>query len=90
MKDLFGNDIWPDHNRKSRPNGSLLADGNPLIKLHGKGPEGKRCKHCAHLYSKHFSKVYYKCDLRPDTNGTGTDHRVNWPACGKFQKKEGK
>ena len=60
---------------------------NPLIRSFGKGPEGERCKNCKHLYYKSYSKVYYKCDLRPDTNGPGTDHKVNWPACGKFEKE---
>lgn len=63
--------------------------GNHLmLRRHGSGPEGKRCKHCAHIYRKEFAKNYYKCDLRGDTNGPGTDHRVNWPACGKFEERK--
>ena len=30
------------------------------------------------------AKTYFKCELRGITNGPGTDHRANWPACGKF------
>lgn len=60
---------------------------NPLLRYFGKGPEGERCKNCEHLYYKSYSKKYYKCDLRKDTASTKTDHRVNWPACGKFIKQ---
>lgn len=59
---------------------------NPLLAVFGK-LEGKKCKECNHLYRKHFSKVYIKCDLRPDTNGPSTDHKANWPACKKFIPK---
>ena len=59
-------------------------DPNPCVKLYG-AIDGKKCKKCIHLYSKHYSKTYYKCDLRKDTNGRGTDHRVNWNACTKYE-----
>ncbi|TXK52354.1 hypothetical protein FVR03_01170 [Pontibacter qinzhouensis] len=62
--------------------------GNPLLKSFGKGPEGERCKNCKHIYRKQYAGTYYKCELRGNTNGPGTDHRVNWPACGKFEKGE--
>jgi hypothetical protein len=58
---------------------------NPLIRSFGEGPKGQRCKNCKHLYGKQYSKIYYKCELRGDTNGTKTDHKINWPACGKFE-----
>lgn len=81
MKDLFGNEI---------PLSTKLKSGtyrfNPLIAVYGK-TEGKKCKDCSHLYSKEFANKYYKCDLRKDTNGPGTDHRINWNACGKYEKK---
>ena len=57
---------------------------NPLIALYGAGPELRQCKECKHFYRKEFASVYRKCDLRPDTNGPGTDHRATWPACGRF------
>ena len=58
---------------------------NPMIRVYGKGPEDKRCKHCHFLYGKQYAKIYYKCSFRGDTNGQGTDHKVNWPTCGKFK-----
>lgn len=47
----------------------------------GKGPEDKRCKHCAFFYEKVYSKKYFKCLFRGNTNGPGTDHKANWPTC---------
>lgn len=60
---------------------------NPLLGVFGKLEGDRKCKECIHLYRKHYSKVYIKCGLRPDTNGPGTDHRANWPACKKFVPK---
>ena len=56
---------------------------NPMARVYGTFP-GKKCKQCIHLYCKQFSKKYYKCRLRKNTNGSATDHRVNWTACSKF------
>lgn len=61
---------------------------NPMIKAVGPGPKDERCKACKYLRVKHFSKTYFKCEWRGDSNGPGTDHRANWPACGKFIKQE--
>lgn len=61
--------------------------GNPLIAVHGQGPDGAICRDCAHLYTKKYAGTYHKCDLRADTNGPGTDHRVRWPACGRYEKR---
>lgn len=59
---------------------------NPMVRAFGPGPEGARCRDCRHLRMKSFARTYYKCNLRVDTNGPGTDHRVRWPACAKFEK----
>jgi hypothetical protein len=58
---------------------------NPLVRAYGAGPEGKRCKGCAHLTQK---RRWFKCDLRAGTfekSSPVSDHRANWWACGKFQ-----
>jgi hypothetical protein len=59
---------------------------NPMVLTFGFGPSDKRCKHCSHLFAKKYAGTYYKCDLRNNTNGPGTDQRVNWQACSKFSK----
>jgi hypothetical protein len=62
------------------------ANHNPMVRAFGK-LDGKKCKTCKHLIAKRWDKVYYKCSLRLDTNGPGTDHRVNWTACNKYQSR---
>jgi len=59
---------------------------NPCVALYGEMP-GQTCKGCKYLIGWAHSRVYYKCQLRKITHGAGTDHRVNWPACGKYEKK---
>jgi hypothetical protein len=58
---------------------------NPCLALYGKGPEGKRCKECKLLF-RHLR--FFKCELRGFTHGPATDHRANWPACGKFEPEQ--
>lgn len=60
---------------------------NPCIEIHGKGPDGVQCKTCKLLFAHICSKTYYKCGLRGFTRGPGTDHKVRWPACGKYQAR---
>lgn len=31
-------------------------------------------------------RIYWKCLLRAYSHGPGTDRRVNWPACGKWEE----
>jgi len=54
---------------------------NPMVRAHGFGPEGTRCKTCRFIYSRTFAKKYYKCKFRGDTRGEGTDHQCNWDSC---------
>jgi len=63
-------------------------DGNPCVRYFGAGPEGVTCEGCVHLFGVQYSRVYYKCDLRPISGGPGTDHRVRWPACAKYEPGE--
>ena len=63
------------------------AHVNPCMRLYGEGPAGKTCKTCRLLFHTQRSKRYYKCELRNFTHGPGSDHRVNWPACGRFVEK---
>jgi len=62
--------------------------GNPLVLLYGVTPE-KQCKTCKHLTGHRRARTYYKCLLRGVTHGPGTDHRVGWPACGRYETAEG-
>lgn len=61
---------------------------NPMVRAYGEYGEdmSKKCKDCNHLLVKRLAKNYYKCRYRGNTGGPGTDHRVNWRACAKFEE----
>lgn len=59
---------------------------NPMVRQLGKGPAGRKCGECEHLFQKVFNRNYYKCGLRANTNGAATDHRLKWHACRWFQE----
>lgn len=64
------------------------GDTNPCIAVFGPGPESAICKTCIHLFARRMSKTYYKCDMRHVSRGPATDHKVRWPACGKYEEKK--
>ena len=57
--------------------------------LYGKH-EGQVCRDCVNLISHKFDNTYYKCKLYGDSAGPGTDWRVRYPACGKFEQRAAK
>lgn len=62
---------------------------NPCVLVFGAGPDGVTCKGCAHLVrNSGHSKNYYKCHFRGNTSGPGTDHKVRWPACSKYEPRK--
>lgn len=67
---------------------SYESTPNPMITAYGEGPEGARCRTCAHLVCKEYAKRYYKCKLR-GTDGVRTDHNYYWPACSKYEIARG-
>ena len=67
--------------------GMLAADPNPLVRKFGFGPEGQKCRQCAHLFYHQRANRYYKCRYRKLTFGPGSDHRVRWNACALFTLK---
>lgn len=64
------------------------AHVNPCVRLHGLAEPEAKCKDCRLFIRKQKGKTYFKCALRGDTNGPATDHRANWPACGRFVRAE--
>ena len=88
MKGLFGYEI----SEEAKPIGKRLSTAirpNPMIAAYGPCKiDGQRCKDCKHLYYRQFARKYFKCDLRGDTRGPGTDHRKHWLACAKFERDE--
>jgi hypothetical protein len=53
---------------------------------YGRDPQ-HTCGQCKHLIARKFARTYYKCDLTRTTMGPGTDWRLGWEACGRFEAK---
>lgn len=54
----------------------------------GAGPAGETCKSCTHARSSSYRsvKTYWKCALVKPTHGPGTDIRLKWAACARWEK----
>lgn len=66
-----------------------VVSPNPMIQIHGPGPEGATCGRCAHLVGWARSRTYWKCSKRGDlTHGRKTDQLKGWRACGLFEEAE--
>ena len=70
---------------EKRPKGLSARKTNPCLLLYGAGPESTTCATCTHLHALHMGGTYYKCDLRRLSRSAATDHRMRWPACGKYE-----
>ncbi len=89
--DLFGNPIEgagasaPASPEKKRHPGAPVI--NPCLAVYGQGPDGQICKGCVHLRypPMRSGKKYWKCDLRKLSHGAATDHKVSYPACGRWE-----
>jgi hypothetical protein len=89
--DLFGNEVEIKEHGANQIPGRNKSGGfidNPMHLAYGI-IETERCKTCIHIVAKHYGKVYYKCELRKnvDSCSVKSDHRVNWRACGKYEKE---
>jgi len=82
---VFGVDRMPEEVTGLKSKSGTLKT-NPCLAAFGLGVEGRRCGGCFHLYRVGgVAGRFYKCDLRRVTSGAATDHRVRWPACGRFE-----
>ncbi len=66
-----------------------LDSPNPCVLAYGPGPEGATCGQCALIAGVQHARTYWKCRLRKNTNGPGSDHKRGWPACAKFEMRQG-
>ena len=100
MKDLFGVEVSermipkssnhrlsPDRLRTLKAE-TLISQGYhpfgyPLVN------NGKTCKDCSNCKAtgKRHTHNYYKCLLKGNSRGPGTDLRLKWPACIYFKEK---
>lgn len=85
---LDGSSIVPRELERRSHRGGKPPLANPLLPIFGPGPEGARCGSCAFLTANVGSRIYYKCRLRSTSGSASTDHRVRWPACGKYEADE--
>lgn len=61
---------------------------SPMVRKYGLSANDETCKTCKHLYRKEYQAgAYYKCELLGNTNGAGTDIRLKWDACGKYEER---
>lgn len=79
---LWGWDVpmKPTKAKRGQPKGNAAPIGS--------GPKGETCRTCAHSCFIKFAKTYWKCDLVQHTGGPGTDIRLKWAACSRFEKRK--
>ena len=66
-----------------------VRSANPMVRIHGPGPEGTTCGQCVHLVGWVYSKTYWKCNRRGDlTHGKKTDQKKRWRSCGLFEEAD--
>jgi hypothetical protein len=59
-----------------------------MYRLYGVTPE-ERCKSCRHqIWHTPGTTSFAKCALTKRTSGAATDWRINWPACGRWERRE--
>ena len=82
----------PKHPWFAAGSASKLQRENVKKGLHPLGARlatnGKTCGGCVHHKRREMNKVFHKCDLN-ETHGPGTDIRVSWPACEKYEDDGG-
>lgn len=78
---LFGWDqpMKPSKSKRGQPNGNAAPIGS--------GPAGETCGSCKHSYCVQYAKRYHKCRLVKATGGPGTDIRLKWAACSRWEAK---
>lgn len=76
--------------RRTRRRRELLAAGtHPTTRLPLRQPVGEvKCGDCVHHFAYRASATYHKCDAVELTHGPGSDVRVSWPACTKFEPRQ--
>ena len=98
MTQLFAVDVSPLGTEERKAGAKPSADRARTLKraamlANGQHPTGfgsidpaHTCKECAHsIQVGGGRRNYWKCNLRPITGGPGSDIRLSWPACPKFE-----
>lgn len=82
--------LSPDRARTQRA-AQRIARGIHPFGLKLRTPAGETCGGCKHLHAveSNTRRAFFKCDLRGDSRGPGTDCRKKWPACEKWEAAPG-
>jgi hypothetical protein len=91
MNTLFDFEETPQEHKPPRDwqGNEIPVSDNPCVRLYGIDPQGRKCKDCKNLTKYYYhGYTYIKCDLRKLTHGKGSDHRVKWDACKRFEQEE--
>jgi hypothetical protein len=87
--DLF--DLRPEHDIRDRFTPEQARKIGRMHQLYGR-TDGRTCGDCASflrgggIYSR-TAGSYHKCQRFGISGGPGTDWRVRYPACGKFEER---
>lgn len=66
-----------------------IRSPNPMVKIHGSGPDGTTCGQCGYIFGRALARTYWKCGKRGDlTHGAKTDQKKRWMSCGLFERPE--
>jgi hypothetical protein len=78
---LFGWDqpLAPRKAKRNQPKGNAAPIGS--------GPSGETCGSCKHAKCRVFAKRNWKCALVKATGVPGTDIRLKWAACSRWEAK---
>ena len=67
-------------------NNTMIANGCHPVTRCALANNGQTCATCAHHVVRRRNQVWHKCDLSY-SHGAGTDIRISWPACIKWEAK---
>ena len=77
----------PTRRRTIRQAADLRRGIHPATRVALAG-NGETCGTCVHaIVQRHNRRNYWKCDLMPITAGAGSDIRISWPACTKWEDR---
>jgi hypothetical protein len=83
------NDHESADRRRTEQNNRILAGGYHPATREQLILVGATCGGCAHHFERRRNKTWHKCDYTA-TGGAGSDIRVGWPACTRWEPREGK
>jgi len=82
---------FPSDDPSLFPTGDLANNfsPNPMVRRHGRGPEGTHCKTCRYLQSQSFgtARHYWKCTRYSVSHSEASDFRLKWESCRLYERE---